>query len=267
MEKDREVLNSYEDQVDSVLKPRKIFLRRHIGSKNPGLIVSKKYRQRHINAGAVPASFEDNLSIFKKIGAGIKKAVKKVGTVAAKAGKGIAKAAKSVAKVYKSVISFAVLAPLSPIMGAALKKRGVNPPSNLKDRAKLFYNTVVAKNQFESKPINFDQYDGNEDHLVEEVVSAILKFVKGLVTKKKAGEPVPPGLEDIASGAASVIDSATAAAADPKNQVAENSPDAGVTDPMAASVGGLGKDLFKNPMVLAIAAVVVVLVIIMVMKK
>lgn len=172
-------------KIKTVLKPAVGSTPNSIVDKSTGKIMVKKKKKKK------------KKGFFRKIGRGLKKAVKAVG-------KGV-----------KSVgvrLALAPLYPLIPVMRNALKKKGVNPPKKLPDLAEAFFNNIVKKSNFDSyysgKTLEYDGY--NDDHIAGDIVQGILKFVKDLIQKKKdkkKGIPVAlsPVEEEIVGGAERVL--------------------------------------------------------------
>lgn len=116
---------------------------------------------------------------------------------------------KKVVGAIKKVVGFSILGPLMPVMGKALRSKGVNTKGmGLAEMSKQFYNKIV-------KPQSGDTYeviewDTDVDYIdpvtITALVSAVIGFIKRLKKKKQEGAKLTPTQEKIVSGSDAVID-------------------------------------------------------------
>lgn len=170
--------------------------------------------------------FEEHfLKGLKKLGKKVSKAVKKVG--------------KSIVEGVKKVAGNVALAPLLPFKGAmkkALKKKGIDPPSDLPALASKFYQVVIQKKS------NFEySYDLEEDlqHadpvITPMIITAIVGFIKQILGAKLEGKKLTPEEEEIAGQVE----------ADTKSLTTASTTDEGVTDSSGNAPAGGGFDFGK----------------------
>jgi hypothetical protein len=148
----------------------------------------------------------------------LKKATKNLKATAKKAVKTVKVAGKKVILVNKKLIGalaknapLAPLLPFKPVMLKVLKNKGIKlKDKNLTTVAFEFFKNVA-------KPASFDSYDdfeqSNIDNYIENgfdpvitpaIISAVLKYVKGLIDKKKSGAKLSATEEVIVEQAESI---------------------------------------------------------------
>lgn len=93
-----------------------------------------------------------------------------------------------------------LLLPVRPQMIAALKIKGIKPPSEMEALAESFYNNVVKQSGFDNSVDNnpdgfahFSEVSREKNNFippeaVSVIVSAIITFIKGIKEKKEAGK-------------------------------------------------------------------------------
>jgi len=118
---------------------------------------------------------------------------------------------QAITKPLGKVGEYALLIPLSPVMGAALRHKGFTPPSNIEARAQLFYDKIVRGEKSSNFTSNLtggamaNPFE-DTDHLAADVIEQIIVFVKNQIAKKKAGAKLPPYLDAVATGGLAVQD-------------------------------------------------------------
>lgn len=111
--------------------------------------------------------------------------------------------ARKIVDKAKQIGGFAILAPISPVLKAGLRARGLSTSGTLQEVAIRFYNEVVRKNSYDEFNTFGSFYDNVEQAQEPEVkinniepatisiiVTAIVSFVKKLKAKKEQGEPL-----------------------------------------------------------------------------
>lgn len=134
--------------------------------------------------------------------------------------RGLTKAKKAAGQVFekaKDVGVIAVLVPFKGLMQRTLRKIGVKPKNNLTDLAKQFFQYVVRRNSYDetkhlttgtglSIDTEFEQFHGidvTRDSIdpvtLSVIVTAIVKYVKGVQDKKERDEPLTPTQKTVAT--------------------------------------------------------------------
>lgn len=129
--------------------------------------------------------------------------------------KKVGTAAKKVISKAKEGGTIILLKPYAGLMKRVLKKKGVKAPSNLLDLAKTFFTNVVKVNHFDEHnhfggnqsvvmdyENDYSNIDASLDNLdpvtITAIVSAVVKWIKGQMDKKKSNEPLTPVQEQAA---------------------------------------------------------------------
>lgn len=143
---------------------------------------------------------------------------------------------------------FAPILPFKPLMLKQLKAHGVELTSKkdkkLENVAKLFYEKVVKPRHIE---------ENGEEHIapvIASVLSGIVKFIKDLSAKKKAGEPMSKNEEKIANEVVKIDDEVTKTIKGMAKEEAQQS---------------LGEKIL-SPVGITISIVVIIIVIVLITK-
>lgn len=118
--------------------------------------------------------------------------------------------ARKIVDKAKQIGGFAILAPISPVLKAGLRARGLSTSGTLQEIALRFYNEVVRKNSYDEFNTFGGFYDNVEQAqepeakssnldpvLISSIISAIVSFIKRLKEKKEQGEPLTQAQEKI----------------------------------------------------------------------
>lgn len=197
----------------------------------------------------------NHLSFFKKIGKAlgkVKEGIKKVALkvtpkplrkIASKIIEGHEKVFKKVGQLATKLISYPLLVPLMPVMGAAIKKAGVSPSGDPGKRAEQFYTYVIKK---EKPGSNYEQ-----DHILPAIAALIpivIKFVKNMIAKKKAKKAA--GQEASMDPVEAVVADTGASVMETLDQKALNDSMAGVpqsANVLAAPLNAGGQEVLNMP--------------------
>lgn len=116
---------------------------------------------------------------------------------------------KKIVGAIKKVVGFSILGPLMPVMGKALRSKGVNTKGmGLAEMSKQFYNKIVVKQSGDM----YEEliYDPDVDYIdpvtITALVSAVIGFIKRLKKKKEEGATLTPTQEKIVSGSDAVME-------------------------------------------------------------
>ncbi len=128
----------------------------------------------------------------------------------------VKKAVKRTIKKAKDVGGVAILIPFKALMQKTLRAKGINPSNNLTDLAKQFFQYIVRRNSYDEVKYltngtgmaidtefeNLHGIDVTRDSVdpvtMTAIISAVVKYVKGVIDKKKKGDPMTPTQKKVA---------------------------------------------------------------------
>ena len=155
-------------------------------------------------------------------------------------------------KVYKvppvsEATGYDILEPFADVMSKKLKEKGLLPPNDLKAKAQLFYNNVVAAKAFnDSKPMNFEAYDHADPVVQDTVVANLLTYFRALnAGQQPNGQPLSTQDEKLSVDVKDVVQKLSGKVAS-AGLSPEDAADAGAALSNSSPIAH-GKPFYKEP--------------------
>lgn len=164
------------------------------------LVGSKQYRNRHFTGGVVYTQDNFLKGIVDTVKDTVSGAVKTVTTAVSKTVSNIVDKGGQILDSAK----FAPLLPFKSVMNNAIRSKGVRTDGKLENIADAFYQVIIRK-RARYTPSNFtgDNFSMSPE-AIQQVVAAVLEYIKSLTNKNKAGVELSKTEQAILNGSQAV---------------------------------------------------------------